>query len=81
MKIKKGDKLPETELFYLDQNNDVRKINTLDLCKGKIIILGMPVIQTAGRVGRTHAPRALNFAWTYRTLTGLAPEGCCSLTV
>jgi len=42
MKIKKGDKLPETELFYLDQNNDVRKINTLDLCKGKIIILGMP---------------------------------------
>ena len=42
---------------------------------------GLPVIQTAGRIGRTHAARALNFAWTYRTLTGLAPEGCCSLTV
>ena len=42
MKIKIGDKLPSTELFYLDQNNDVKKIDTLDLCKGKTIILGMP---------------------------------------
>ena len=25
MKIKKGDKLPGSELFYLDQNNDVKK--------------------------------------------------------
>ena len=42
MKIKAGDKLPSSELFYLNQNNDVKKINILDLCKGKTIILGMP---------------------------------------
>ena len=42
MKIKIGDKLPSSELFYLDQNNDVKKIDILDLCKGKTIILGMP---------------------------------------
>ena len=33
MKIKVGDKLPSSELFYLDQNNDVKKINILELCK------------------------------------------------
>ena len=42
MKIKIGDKLPSSELFYLDQNNDVKQIDILDLCKGKTIILGMP---------------------------------------
>ena len=42
MRIKIGDKLPKSELFYLDRNNDVKKINILDLCKGKTIILGMP---------------------------------------
>ena len=42
MKIKIGDKLPSSELFYLDQNNDVKKIDILDLCKDKTIILGMP---------------------------------------
>ena len=42
MRIKIGDKLPNSELFYLDQNNDVKKIDILDLCKGKTIILGMP---------------------------------------
>ena len=42
MKIKIGDKLPGTNLFYLDQNNDVKKISILDICKGKTIILGMP---------------------------------------
>ena len=43
MKIKIGDQLPpNSELFYLDQNNDVKKIDISDLCKGKIIILGMP---------------------------------------
>jgi len=43
MKIKVGDKLPSSELFYLDQNNDVKKIDILDLCsKNKTIILGMP---------------------------------------
>ncbi len=43
MKLKIGDKLPSSELFYLDQNNEVKKINILDLCKNsKIIILGMP---------------------------------------
>tara|TARA_B100000963_G_scaffold296097_1_gene267215 strand:+ start:267 stop:752 length:486 start_codon:yes stop_codon:yes gene_type:complete len=42
MRIKTGDKLPGSELFYLDQNYDVKKIDVLDLCKGKTIILGMP---------------------------------------
>ena len=42
MKIKVGDKLPSSELFYLDKNNDVKKIDILDLCKNKSIILGMP---------------------------------------
>ncbi len=42
MKIKVGDKLPGSELFYIDQNNEVKKIDILDLCKGKTIILGMP---------------------------------------
>ena len=42
MKIKIGDKIPGSELFYIDQNNDIKKIDVLDLCKGKTIILGMP---------------------------------------
>ena len=42
MKLKNGDKLPSSELFYLDQNNDVKKIDILDLCKNKTIVLGMP---------------------------------------
>ncbi len=43
MKIKVGDKLPSSELFFIDQNNDVKKINVVDFCKNKkILILGMP---------------------------------------
>ena len=42
MKIKVGDKIPSSELFYLDQNNDVKKIDIKDLCEEKTIILGMP---------------------------------------
>ena len=43
MKIKAGDKLPSSELFYLSRSNDVKKINILDLCKNdKVIVLGMP---------------------------------------
>ena len=43
MKIKVGEKLPSSELFYLDQNNKVKKVDILDLCKdNKTIILGMP---------------------------------------
>ena len=42
MKLKAGDKLPSAELFYLDESNDVKKIDILDLCKGKTRILGMP---------------------------------------
>ncbi len=42
MKLKAGDNIPNSELFYLDQENIVKKINVLDLCKNKIIILGMP---------------------------------------
>ena len=42
MKLKAGNKLPSSELFYLDQNNNVKKIDIIDLCKNKTIILGMP---------------------------------------
>ena len=42
MNIKAGDKLPSSELFYIDKNNEVKKIDILDLCEGKTIILGMP---------------------------------------
>ena len=43
MKIKVGEKLPNSELFYLDQNNEIQKVDILDLCKdNKTIILGMP---------------------------------------
>ena len=43
MRLKIGEKIPSSELFYLDQNNDVKKVDILDLCKDKkTIILGMP---------------------------------------
>ena len=42
MRLKIGEKLPSSELFYLDANNDVKKIDVLDLCEGKTIIIGMP---------------------------------------
>ena len=42
MRLKAGNKLPSSELFYLDQNNDVKKIDIIDLCKNKTIIIGMP---------------------------------------
>ena len=43
MRLKAGDKLPSSELFYLDQDNNVKKIDIFELCKNnKTIILGMP---------------------------------------
>ena len=43
MKLKSGEKLPSSDLFFLDQNNEVKKVDILDLCKNKkTIILGMP---------------------------------------
>ncbi len=43
MNIKIGDKLPSSELFFLDQNNEVKKIDILEICKNnRTIILGMP---------------------------------------
>ncbi len=43
MKLKVGDKLPSSELFYLNQNSEVEKIDILSICKNnKTIILGMP---------------------------------------
>ncbi len=43
MKINIGEKLPKTDLFYLDENNNVKKLSILDICKNsKSIILGMP---------------------------------------
>ena len=43
MKIKVGDKLPNSEIFYLDEDNLTQKIDILNLCKNnKVLILGMP---------------------------------------
>ncbi len=43
MKIKIGDKLPNAELFYLNQKNEVNKFDIFNFCENKkIIILGMP---------------------------------------
>ena len=43
MKIKVGDKLPNSELFYLDEDNVPKKIDILNFCKNnKTVILGMP---------------------------------------
>jgi len=43
MKIKKGEKLPAADFFYLDDNNALQKIDTNSLFKGhKAIIFGVP---------------------------------------
>ena len=43
MKIKLGDKLPKSELFYIEKDNSVKKVNIQELCENKkVIILGMP---------------------------------------
>ena len=43
MKIKKGDKLPVADFFYLDDNNTLQKVDTNSLFKGhKAIIFGVP---------------------------------------
>ncbi len=43
MRIKVGDKLPGSELFHIDENNEVKKVDILNLCENsKNIILGMP---------------------------------------
>jgi peroxiredoxin len=34
MKIKEGEKLPTADFFYLDDNNDVQKVDTNSLFKG-----------------------------------------------
>ena len=60
MKIKKGDKLPSTKFFYLDQNNEVKKIDSTDLFKNhKAIILGMPGAFTK-TCSTKHLPSFLN---------------------
>mgnify|MGYP001368385776 FL=1 len=48
MKIKEGDKLPSGELFYLDENKVVKKIETNSFFKNqKVIIFGVPGAFTA----------------------------------
>tara|TARA_B110000881_G_scaffold190571_1_gene181892 strand:+ start:36 stop:524 length:489 start_codon:yes stop_codon:yes gene_type:complete len=43
MKIKKGDRLPVADFFYLDDNNTLQKVDTNSLFKGhKAIIFGVP---------------------------------------
>ena len=43
MKIKEGDKLPSAELFYLDKDNAVQKIESNSLFKDqKVIMFGVP---------------------------------------
>ena len=39
MKLKIGNKIPSAELFYLDQNNDAKKIDILDLCKNNRVLI------------------------------------------
>ena len=48
MKLKKGDKVPKGELFYLDENKKVNKTNTEFLFKNqKVIVFGLPGAFTA----------------------------------
>jgi|TARA_B110000971_G_scaffold180544_1_gene187057 peroxiredoxin len=43
MKIKEGEKLPEADFFYLDDNNAAQKVDTKSLFVGhKAIIFGVP---------------------------------------
>ena len=43
MKIKEGDKLPNSEFFYLDKENAVKKIKSNEFFKNqKTIIIGVP---------------------------------------
>ena len=43
MKIKKGDRLPVADFFYLDDNNTLQKVDTNSLLNGhKAIIFGVP---------------------------------------
>ena len=43
MKIKEGDKLPNSEFFYLDKENAVKKIKSNEFFKSqKAIIIGVP---------------------------------------
>ena len=37
MRIKIGDKLPNSELFYIDQNNDVKKLMFQIYAKAKLL--------------------------------------------
>ena len=77
MKIKIGDKLPSSELFYLDQNNDVKKIDILDLCKGKTIILGMPGAFTK-TCSALHLPGYIN-NYELATKKGITKIVCISV--
>ena len=48
MKLKKGDKLPSGEVFYLDESKKVKKIDIYLLLKNqKVIIFGLPGAFTA----------------------------------
>ena len=38
---------------------------------------GLPRCNMQGRMGRPVEENALAFAYTYRLLTGFAPDGCC----
>ena len=43
MKIKEGDKLPNSEFYYLDETGSLKKISTSELFdKNKTIVIGVP---------------------------------------
>ena len=43
MNLKIGDNIPNSKLFYIDKNNEVKNFNIKKLCEDdKTIILGMP---------------------------------------
>ncbi len=78
MKIKIGDVLPESEFFYLDKENEVKKINTFSLFKNqKAIILGMPGAFTK-TCSAKHLPSFLNNYETAKT-KGITKIVCVSV--
>ena len=60
MKLKKGDKLPNAEVFYLDENKIVKKIEINSLFKNqKAILFGLPGAFTSVCSSR-HLPGFVN---------------------
>ena len=55
MRIKIGDKLPNSELFYLDQNNDIKKTIGKNLESPEHLKLNMDKKETFDIVGNSNS--------------------------